>query len=502
MNDSLYALLQFRFRTAPDKPALVSERASLTYGALEDLAARYAHALERRGVRPGDRVAAQVEKSFDAVGLYLGVLRAGGVYVPLNTGYTPAEVKGFLADCRPRLFVHGPGAEDAWAAPSTPLGAAGGEGLAAEAARADPLDWTALRSADDLAAIVYTSGTTGRSKGAMLTHANLASNALTLHEIWGFEPDDVLLHALPIYHVHGLFIALHTAFLNTSTIRFHTTFDAAAVRADLACSTVLMGVPTFYTRLLATPGFSAADCVSMRLFISGSAPLTEQASRAWTLRTGCPILERYGMSEAGMITSNPLLGDRVPGTVGYALPEVEVRIADDAGRVLAAGEVGVVEVRGPNVFKGYWAMPDATAASFRPDGFFITGDVGFLAGDGRLTLVGRAKDLIISGGLNIYPKEIEDVLEAVPGVSEAAVIAAPHPEMGEGVVAVMTTRGEPPGDAAILAVLTERLARFKHPRRFVFVDELPRNAMGKIQKSVLREQFRDVYITAQREDGR
>jgi malonyl-CoA/methylmalonyl-CoA synthetase len=490
MDHNLYSLLAARFMAAADRTALAdAEGRGPTNGDLDDLAARFAAVLGRRGVRPGDRVVAQVEKSVAAVALYLACLRSGAVYVPLNTAYTDAEVDRFLADAEPRVFVCSR-SRATGAAPLECLGSHEGEGLWAEALASAPLPEIVARDRDDLAAIVYTSGTTGVSKGAMLSHGNLASNALALHDLWGFRGDDVLLHALPVFHLHGLFIALHCAMLSAATTIFLPRFEAAEVKRLLPRATVLMGVPTFYTRLLALEGFGRDDCRSMRLFISGSAPLLAETWKEFESRTGAPILERYGMTETGMITSNPLDGERVPGTVGFALPEVEVRVRRDDGTLACAGEAGVVEVRGPNVFRGYWRLPEKTAEDFRDDGFFVTGDIGMLDAEGRLTLVGRARDLIISGGLNVYPKEIEEVLDAEPGVAESAVIGVPDADFGEAVLAVVVIEhGARVTEEALAEAARARLARFKHPRRFVFVDELPRNAMGKVQKNVLRERY-------------
>lgn len=488
---NLYALLYERFEAAFDRPALAlhhggdgSESAVWTYGALDRASSRFAAALRRRGVEPGDRVLVQVPKSLEAVALYLGVLRCGGVYVPLNTAYTEREVAFFAGDASPRVVV---GAE---AAGRQALGI---DALWSEARAQHPDPAIERRDDDDLAAICYTSGTTGRAKGAMITHRNLTSNALALHEIWGFEPGDVLLHALPIFHVHGLFVALHTAFLNASKVLFLPQFNAADVRRLLPEVTVLMGVPTFYSRLLAEPGFGSADCESIRLFVSGSAPLTEAVFGDFQARTGHRILERYGMTEAGMITSNPLDGERVAATVGFPLPDVEVRAVGEDGAEVPAGEVGTLEIRGPNLFAGYWGLPDRTAAEMRGDGFFVTGDLASLDGEGRVTLVGRDKDLIIAGGFNVYPKEVEDRLDEVAGVAESAVIGAPHADLGEGVVAVLVAEEAPVEDDTLRAALGAGLARYKHPRRFYWVDELPRNAMGKVQKNVLRERYRDAY---------
>ncbi|MCY3592332.1 MAG: AMP-binding protein [Acidobacteria bacterium] len=488
---NLYALLYERFAAAFDRPALAlhgggdgSGSVTWTYGDLDRASAGFATALRRRGVAPGDRVLVQVPKSPEAVALYLGVLRCGGVYVPLNTAYTEREVAFFSGDASPRVVV---GAEV-----DGPLGV-DIDALRSEAPAQDAEPTIEPRDDDDLAAICYTSGTTGRSKGATITHHNLTSNALALHRIWGFEPGDVLLHALPIFHVHGLFVALHTAFLNASKVLFLPKFDAAEVRRLLPEATVLMGVPTFYSRLLAEPGFGSADCESIRLFVSGSAPLTEAVFGDFRARTGHRILERYGMTEAGMITSNPLNGERVAGTVGFPLPDVEVRAVGEDGAEVPAGEVGTLEIRGPNLFAGYWGLPDKTAAEMRGDGFFVTGDLASVDGEGRVTLVGRDKDLIIAGGFNVYPKEVEDRLDEIAGVAESAVIGAPHADLGEGVVAVLVAEGKPLEDDTLRAALDAGLARYKHPRRCFWVDELPRNAMGKVQKNVLRERYRDAY---------
>jgi malonyl-CoA/methylmalonyl-CoA synthetase len=399
--------------------------------------------------------------------IYLGVLKAGAAFLPLNAAYTPAEVGYFLADAEPAAFV---------------IDAA--EFMAA-AREATPLAQTVARDDGDLASLIYTSGTTGRSKGAMLSHGALAANALALHEIWGFTPEDVLLHALPIFHVHGLFVALHCAFLSGAPMVWLPRFEDAAVLAGLAKSTVMMGVPTFYTRLMANPDFTRERARHIRLFISGSAPLLASTFAEFEKRTGIRILERYGMSEAVIITSNPLVGERIPGSVGYPLPGVELRIG--------GGEAtGVLEIRGPSVFSGYWRMPEKTAEEFTADGFFITGDVGCQDPDGRVWISGRAKDLIISGGYNIYPKEIELVLDELPGVTESAVVGVPHPDFGEGVVAVVIGTGE---EAAMIVECRGQLAPYKSPKRIVFVDELPRNAMGKVQKNLLRERYAGLFQT-------
>ena len=493
---------------AGNKPFLVEGgRARLTFAQLEPRTARLAARLAALGGKPGARVVVQVDKSVEAVLLYLAALRAGMVFVPLNTAYTAAELEYFVGDAEPAVVVCRPADEAAVravagqnAARSPAVVTLGADGTGSllddmpdEGAPLVP------RGGDDLAAILYTSGTTGRSKGAMLTHANLLSNALTLKDLWRWQADDVLIHILPIYHVHGLFVALHGALLAGATVLFHQGFDPAAVIADFAVGTVLMGVPTHYTRLLDQPKASGAltpeACAHMRLFISGSAPLLAEAHQRFEQATGQRILERYGMTETGMITSNPYDGERLAGTVGYPLPGVAVRVRGESGDLAAAGEPGVLEVRGPNVFAGYWRNPEKTAQEFRADGFFITGDVATQAADGRITLVGRAKDLIIAGGLNIYPKEIEEAIDALPGVAESAVIGVPHADLGEAVVAVVArARGAVLGEDAVMAGITGQLARFKHPRAVIIVDELPRNAMGKVQKAALRAQHGALFV--------
>jgi malonyl-CoA/methylmalonyl-CoA synthetase len=501
VEENLYGILRAGFADCLDEPCLCPPgQAARSYRELDELSARYAGLLGELGLQAGDRAVAQVEKSTEAVALYMACLRTGVIYVPLNTAYTPAELEHFLGDAQPRLFVATPAAaaavEPAAQQADVPhllsLDSQGGGSLAQRARSVVPRETLEPRAASDIAAIVYTSGTTGRSKGAMLSIGNLASNARTLYSLWGWRADDVLLHALPVFHVHGLFVALHCALLGGHRVLFHTRFDAPVVRGALAEATVMMGVPTFYTRLLEEPGFSKADCARMRLFISGSAPLLAASMEAFAQRTGHRILERYGMTEAGMITSNPLDGERIAGSVGYPLPGVTVRVRSDAGQDCPVNEVGQVEIRGPNVFAGYWRQPEKTRAEFTADGFFRTGDLGSLSADQRLTLVGRSRDLIISGGYNIYPKEIESALDALDGVAESAVIGVPHADLGEGVVAIIVAAGEPPEEAALHDALTGRLAKFKHPRRYVVLNSLPRNAMGKVEKQRLRERYTEL----------
>lgn len=496
--ENLYGFLRSGFAGCPGKPFLLRDgAATISYGDIDRLSAQVAGLLRARGVLPGERVVAQVGKSPLALALYLGCLRVGAIYVPLNTAYTAAELDYFLRDARPALFVgqlqEQPDLAGLARAADVPAWLHLEEddcGSFAEAvAASEPDTDIATMAPDDVVAMLYTSGTTGRSKGALLTLRNLASNAASLQTLWGWQHDDLLLHALPIFHVHGLFVALHCAMLGGSSVLFHPRFDCAAVRADLHRATVMMGVPTFYTRLLADPAFGAASCHNMRLFISGSAPLLPASFEAFAERSGHRILERYGMTEAGMISSNPLHGERIAGTVGYALPEVRIRVVDASGRALPPGEIGEVEISGPNVFAGYWRQPEKTAAAFRPDGYLRSGDLGSLAADGRLTLAGRATDLIISGGYNIYPKEIENCLDALDGIAESAVIGVPHADLGEAVLAVLVPAGEPPDADQVMAALARRLARFKRPRRIVWLPQLPRNSMGKVQKQLLRERF-------------
>ena len=500
MNANLYALVDAHFPREREVPCILTpDGPVIHYGDLADESARLANALVRAGCMPGDRVAVQADKHWRVLALYLACLRAGLVYLPLNTGYQKAELQFFFDDAKPRVIVCRPeslGTVATIAHEATVLTIdANGSGelhdrTATEAAQFE----TVMSRPDDLAAILYTSGTTGRSKGAALTHRNLASNALALVEAWGFTRGDVLVHALPIYHVHGLFVAVHCALLSGARLIWLPKFDAKDVIASLPAATVMMGVPTFYTRLLAEPTFTRDACGSIRLFVSGSAPLREETFHAFRARIGQPILERYGMTETGMITSNPLDGVRAAGTVGRPLPGISVRVTSDDGRPCAAGVVGGVEVRGPNVFSGYWQMPEKTREEFTADGWFRTGDIGEWVASGEakdyLRLVGRAKDLIISGGLNVYPKEIEERLNEFPGVVESAVIGIPDPDLGEAVTAVVVVAaGQSIDERAMIRSLKDEIATFKVPKCVHVVAELPRNAMGKVQKNVLRERF-------------
>jgi malonyl-CoA/methylmalonyl-CoA synthetase len=474
----------------------------ISYGDLIARAGRTANVLVARGVKVGDRVAAQTEKSVAALVLYLAAVRAGAVYLPLNTAYTLNELDYFIGDAEPSLVVCDPSKAEGIRAIAAKvsakvetLGADGKGSLTGAAATAKPEFQTVVRGDDDLAAILYTSGTTGRSKGAMLSHDNLASNSLTLVDYWGFTDNDVLIHALPIYHTHGLFVASNVTLFARAAMIFLPKFDPDAIIKLMSRATVLMGVPTFYTRLLQSPALTREATSHMRLFVSGSAPLLADTHREWAARTGHAVLERYGMTETNMNTSNPYHGERVPGAVGHALPGVSVRVTDpDTGKPLEPESIGMIEVKGPNVFKGYWRMPDKTKAEFRDDGFFITGDLGKIDAKGYVHILGRGKDLVISGGFNVYPKEIESEIDAMPGVIETAVIGVPHADFGEGVTAVVVCdRQAKVDEAAVLKALEGRLAKFKMPKRVIIVDELPRNAMGKVQKNILRDTYKEIY---------
>ena len=474
----------------------------ISYGDLIARAGQMANLLVSSGVEPGDRVAAQTEKSVPGLVLYLAVVRAGAIYLPLNTAYTLNELEYFITDAEPSMVVCDPARAEGIGAIAAKVGArimtlgADGKGsLTDAAATAKPEFTTVARSNDDLAAILYTSGTTGRSKGAMLTHDNLASNSVSLVDYWRFTNQDVLIHALPIYHTHGLFVASNVTLFARASMIFLPKFDPELIIKLMARATVLMGVPTFYTRLLQSPALTRESAKHMRLFISGSAPLLADTHREWAVRTGHAVLERYGMTETNMNTSNPYDGDRVPGAVGHALPGVTVRVTDpETGKELARETIGMIEVKGPNVFKGYWRMPEKTRSEFRDDGFFITGDLGKIDTHGYVHILGRGKDLVISGGFNVYPKEIESEIDAMPGVIESAVIGVPHADFGEGVTAVVVcNKGAGVDEASVLKALDGRLAKFKMPKRVFVVDELPRNAMGKVQKNILRDTYGNIY---------
>tara|TARA_R110002072_G_scaffold231236_5_gene388576 strand:+ start:1471 stop:2868 length:1398 start_codon:yes stop_codon:yes gene_type:complete len=450
------------------------------------------------GLRPGDRVSAQVEKSPECMWLFLAVIRAGFVFHPLNTAYTDEELDFFLRDAEPSLMVCEPARRDnmqslcetAGVGHLRTLGGEDADSLMFAAAQCEATFVNAATAASDVAALVYSSGTTGRPKGIMLTHGNLVSNASTLAGLWGFGPRDCLLHALPVYHVHGLFVALGCVLMSGASMRWLANFRVDAVLSALPGCTVMMGVPTYYTRLLASDAFGVDQCRNMRLFVSGSAPLAADTWHEFERRSGHRILERYGMTETGMNTSNPLSGERRPGTVGLPLPGVELRICDQFNKVLPAGEVGDIQVRGPNVFCGYWKLPEKTAEEFTTDGYFVTGDKGVIDVDGYVSIVGRSKDMVITGGLNVYPKEVEVVIDALPGVLESAVIGLPDDDFGESVAAVVVPDGSDELDAeAIRVAVRARIAGYKVPKAVFLIDELPRNAMGKVRKDALRDRY-------------
>ncbi len=484
----------------------------VSYGAMFAAAERIAEVLMATGLQPGERVAVQVEKSLESVQLYLGILLAGGVLLPLNPAYTAAEMEYFLGDSMPSVLVCDPSKTEALRAIAAKVAkteiavqfslAADGSGTLAEAiaklsgtkssgTKSSSKFAAVPRGKDDLAAILYTSGTTGRSKGAMLSHGNLACNAQTVTDCWRFSAADVLIHALPIFHTHGLFVAIHITLLAGSSLIFLPAFDAEAVIAAMARATTFMGVPTLYFRLLDHPRLNRAATAGMRLFVSGSAPLPAEAHAQWRTRTGHAILERYGMTETGMNLSNPYDGERRAGMIGFPLPGVEMRITDPAtGVEVPGGEVGVIEVRGANVFQGYWRKPEKTREELRDNGFFITGDLAMVDERGYVSIVGRSGDLIISGGYNVYPREIENQIDRIKGVKESAVIGLPHDNFGECVVAVVVCDSEVNlKEEDLRAALKNKLANFKQPKQFLFRKELPRNAMGKVRKNYLRERY-------------
>lgn len=508
---NLFAALRDAFPPDLDTVAIETDGGLMySWRDLDRATAMLANLLAGLDLPPQSRIAVQVEKSVEAAMLYLATLRAGHVFLPLNTAYQSAEMAYFIENAEPAVVVctsrnFGWVSQLAFKAGTQAVFTLDDDrtgSLLQRAAACSDEHACVARGGHDLAAILYTSGTTGRSKGAMLSHGNLLSNALVLRQAWGWrtpaDGGDVLIHALPIFHVHGLFVALHGALINGSPMLWQSRFEPAWVVANLPRATVFMGVPTMYVRLLADAGLTHAQCRAMRLFISGSAPLLLDTFNRWQQRTGHTILERYGMSETIMLTSNPCAsaqGERRGGTVGFPLPGVELRVCDEAGQPLAPGATGGIEVRGPNVFQGYWRMPEKTREEFTADGFFKTGDVGRIDADGYLTIVGRSKDLIISGGYNVYPAEVESYINDMDGVAESALVGVPHPDFGEVGVAVVTARpGATPDAQAIIAALKARLANFKVPKRCFVVDGLPRNTMGKVQKNLLREQYQGLFV--------
>ncbi len=504
-NHNLFAALRAAFPHDLDAVAIETDNGlNYSWRDLERSTAMMANLLTSLKLPAGSRVAVQVEKSVEAVMLYLATLRAGFVFLPLNTAYQSAEIEYFIGNAEPAVVVCSKknfgwvskialkaGTHNVFTLDDDRTGSL----LERAAHCSDRHEVALVKNADDMAAILYTSGTTGRSKGAMLSHGNLLSNALVLKDYWGWKPGDVLIHALPIFHVHGLFVALHGALINGSKMIWLSKFDPKLVVRKLPEATVFMGVPTLYVRLLAEVGLDKHACRNMRLFVAGSAPLLIETFNEWQERTGHTILERYGMSETAMLTSNPYKGDeRRGGTVGFALPGVSLRVQGDDGQVLPAGQIGGIQVKGPNVFKGYWRMPEKTKEEFTADGFFKTGDVGKIDERGYIVIVGRSKDLIISGGYNVYPAEIEGYINEMPGVAESALVGVPHPDFGEVGVAVLTAKpGVTLDPRQIVASLKSKLANFKIPKQCFVVDELPRNTMGKVQKNLLREQHKNLF---------
>ncbi|MBC7994362.1 MAG: malonyl-CoA synthase [Rhizobacter sp.] len=508
MNHNLFAALRGNFPQDRDSVAIETTDAVPHYYTWRDIdraTAMLANLLESLNLPEGSRVAVQTEKSVEALMLYLAVLRAGYVYLPLNTAYQAAEIEYFIGNADPAVVVCS-SKNFGWVSPIAfkagtthvfTLNEDLSGSLLERAAHHSDKHTPTLCQHDDLACILYTSGTTGRSKGAMLTHGNILSNALTLKAYWGWRGGDVLIHALPLFHVHGLFVAAQSALINGSKMIWLSKFDPKTVVANLPRATVFMGVPTLYVRMLAEPGLTREACKNMRLFLAGSAPLLIETFNEWRDRTGHTIVERYGMSETAILTSNPYRaedGERRGGTVGFPLPGVGLRVQDDTGQPCPAGEVGGIQVSGPNVFAGYWRMPEKTQEEFTTDGWFKTGDVGRVDDKGYVTIVGRSKDLIISGGYNVYPAEIEGFINEMPGVAESAVIGVPHPDFGEAGVAVVVPKpGTHLDDAAIVQSLKTRIANFKVPKRVYVVNELPRNAMGKVLKNQLREQHMGLF---------
>jgi malonyl-CoA/methylmalonyl-CoA synthetase len=502
-NENLFAALRAAFPADVNAIAVETDNGlNYSWQDIERATAMLANLLVSLKLPPASRIAVQVEKSVEAMLLYLATLRAGYVFLPLNTAYRSAEIEYFIGNAEPAVVVCSSknfgwvskiafkaGTKNVFTLDDDRTGS-----LLDRAAHCSDKHTVAVKQPDDLAAILYTSGTTGRSKGAMLSHGNMLSNAQVLKDYWGWKPGDVLIHALPIFHVHGLFVALHGALLNGSKMIWCAKFDPKFVVQKMPEATVFMGVPTLYVRLLNEQGLDKNAVRNMRLFVAGSAPLLIETFNEWQARTGHTILERYGMSETAMLTSNPYKGERRGGTVGFALPGVTLRVQDDDGKLLGTDEIGGIQVKGPNVFKGYWRMPEKTKEEFTADGFFKTGDVGKIDARGYITIVGRSKDLIISGGYNVYPAEIEGYINDLPGVAESALVGVPHPDFGEvGVAVVIAKAGVSLKPEAIIAAMKSKLANFKIPKQCFVVAELPRNTMGKVQKNLLREEHKNLF---------
>jgi malonyl-CoA/methylmalonyl-CoA synthetase len=504
MSHNLYKIFYENFKSDLDKICIeIPDYKKMSFKDLDILSAHFASFLHDLGLKKGDRMICQIDKSLSAIGLYLGCLRKGVIYTPLNTSYTNDEVEYFINNIEPKLFVCRPESKstikDICSRLNVPsfvaIGKNDDDPVLSEILSTEPLNIFENCSDKDVAAILFTSGTTGKSKGAMITHGNLSSNAIALREIWGFTSEDILLHALPIFHVHGLFVALNTALLSASKIILLEKFNIKDVIKNLTKSSVMMGVPTYYNRLVNEEAFKYDSYSGVRLFISGSAPLTEKTFKEFKEKTNHSILERYGMTETGMITSNPLDGNRLEGTVGFPLPGVTIRAMKE-GKILSDNEKGVIEVKGPNVFKGYWRMEEKTKEEFTEDGFFITGDIGQIDENGRLTLSGRSSDMIISGGYNVYPKEIEIILNTIKGIKESAIIGVKHSDLGESPIAILVPEREDfkISDDEIIEILKEKIAKYKIPKLFIWIDELPLNAMGKVQKKNLRVKYEKILL--------
>ena len=504
MNHNLYKILYENFKSDLGKICIeIPDYKKISFKDLDILSAHFASFLNNLGLKKGDRMICQIDKSLSAIGLYLGCLRMGVIYTPLNTSYTNDEVEYFIKNIEPKLFVGrsklNDDVENICSRLGVPffktIGISDSDPVLIEILSMKPLNIFENCDDQDVAAILFTSGTTGKSKGAMITHNNLSSNAFALKEIWGFTSEDTLLHALPIFHVHGLFVALNTALLSASKIIFLEKFNIDDVINNLTKSTVMMGVPTYYNRLVNEEAFNEDSFKNMRLFISGSAPLTEKTFKEFKKKTNHSILERYGMTETGMITSNPLNGDRIEGTVGFPLPKVKIRATKD-GKNLPENEKGIIEVKGPNVFNGYWRMKEKTEEEFTEDGFFITGDIGQIDKTGRLTLSGRSGDMIISGGYNIYPKEIEKILNTIKGIKESAIIGVKHSDLGESPIAILVSDSKETeiSDNDIIEILNQKLAKFKIPKSFIWINKLPVNVMGKVQKKNLRIKYEKILL--------
>ena len=502
-SNNIYSVFQGRFPKDPNAIFIETpDGPQYNYAYLEQETARIARFLTDQGVHKGDRVAVQVEKSAHVLFLYLACLRAGFVYLPLNTAYTKSELSYFLENAEPTIVVCATKANELFSSFKDKnlqhiftLDTNEQGSLITKSRDTEAEFETVACNADDIAVILYTSGTTGRPKGAMISHGNLAANGLALQKAWNWQQSDVLLHALPIFHIHGLFVACHNVLLGGSKMIFLEKFDSKTVMELLPKATVLMGVPTFYTRLLSEANFNQDYCGSIRLFISGSAPLLEQTFQEFQQRTGHTIIERYGMTETGMNTSNPLEGERIAGTVGFPLDGVEARIVDENNQAVKCGDIGMLQVKGDNVFIGYWGMPEKTAEEFTDDHFFITGDIAKYNEQGYISIVGRNKDMVITGGYNVYPKEIELLIDEVEGINESAVIGLPHNDFGEAVTAVIVPNNfdSMPDEAEIIKILKLELANYKRPKKIIFVEQLPRNSMGKVQKNILRETYHNLY---------